>query len=46
MNTLANVALPVAVDSTFTYIIPPELESAAVIGVSGGKKAYVESIAP
>ncbi len=33
MHTLANVALPVAVDSTFTYLIPPELEGSACIGV-------------
>ncbi|MDL1891929.1 primosomal protein N' [Sphingobacteriales bacterium CHB3] len=33
MPSLANVALPVAVDSTFTYQIPPELEQSAVIGV-------------
>ncbi|MBI5471267.1 MAG: primosomal protein N', partial [Ignavibacteriae bacterium] len=33
MPTLANVALPVAVDSTFTYLIPPELEHSACIGV-------------
>lgn len=33
MTKLANVALPVAVDSTFTYQIPPELEQAAVVGV-------------
>lgn len=32
MTKLANVALPVAVDSTFTYIIPPELERSAVVG--------------
>lgn len=32
MHKLANVALPVAVDSTFTYLIPPELEGSAVIG--------------
>lgn len=33
MHKLANVALPVAVDSTFTYLIPPELESSAAVGV-------------
>jgi primosomal protein N' (replication factor Y) len=33
MPKLANVALPVAVDSTFTYLIPPELERSATIGV-------------
>ena len=33
MTKLANVALPVAVDSTFTYQIPPELEQSAVVGV-------------
>ncbi len=33
MQKLANVALPVAVDSIFTYLIPPELERAAVAGV-------------
>ncbi len=33
MHKLANVALPVAVDSTFTYLIPPELESSALVGV-------------
>ncbi len=33
MHKLANVALPVAVDSTFTYVIPPELERSATIGV-------------
>lgn len=32
MQPLANVALPVAVDSTFTYLIPPELEASAVVG--------------
>jgi primosomal protein N' (replication factor Y) (superfamily II helicase) len=29
----ADVALPVAVDKTFTYLIPPELEQAAEIGM-------------
>ncbi len=33
MQKLANVALPVAVDSTFTYIIPPELADSIVVGV-------------
>ncbi len=33
MQPLANVALPVAVDSTFTYQIPPELVASARIGV-------------
>lgn len=33
MPALANVALPVAVDSTFTYQIPPELQPSAVVGV-------------
>ncbi len=32
MQKLANVALPVAVDSTFTYLVPPELEASALIG--------------
>ncbi len=32
MQKLANVALPVGVDSTFTYLIPPDLEKSAVIG--------------
>ena len=31
--TYADVALPVAVDKTFTYLIPPELERSAVVGV-------------
>lgn len=33
MQKLANVALPVAVDSTFTYLIPPELSDSTVVGV-------------
>jgi primosomal protein N' (replication factor Y) len=33
MQKLANVAIPVAVDSTFTYLIPPELETSLHIGV-------------
>ncbi len=33
MQKLANVALPVAVDSTFTYIVPPELVDSTVVGV-------------
>ena len=33
MSTYADVALPLAVDKTFTYLIPPELESTAVEGV-------------
>lgn len=33
MPKLANVALPLAVDATFTYQIPPELEGSAAIGV-------------
>lgn len=33
MPQFADVALPVAVDKTFTYLIPPELQHAAVVGV-------------
>jgi primosomal protein N' (replication factor Y) len=33
MGSFADVALPVAVDKTFTYRIPPELQQAAVPGV-------------
>jgi primosomal protein N' (replication factor Y) len=33
MGSFADVALPLAVDKTFTYRIPPELEKAAVAGV-------------
>lgn len=32
MQKLANVALPVGVDSTFTYLIPPDLEQSAAVG--------------
>ena len=41
-SKLAEIALPVAVDQTFTYLIPPELSSSAAIGsrvtVSFGRK--------
>jgi primosomal protein N' (replication factor Y) len=33
MGSFADVALPLAVDKTFTYRIPPELEQAAAAGV-------------
>lgn len=33
MPRYADVALPVAVDTTFTYLIPPELEESATVGV-------------
>lgn len=33
MNTFADIAIPVAIDKTFTYLIPPELRQAARIGV-------------
>ncbi|MEK9138968.1 MAG: DEAD/DEAH box helicase family protein, partial [Bacteroidota bacterium] len=32
MNRYADVALPVAVDKTFTYLIPPDLQFCAVVG--------------
>lgn len=33
MNKYADIALPVAVDKTFTYLLPPELEPASIVGV-------------
>jgi primosomal protein N' (replication factor Y) (superfamily II helicase) len=33
MNTYADVALPVGIDKTFTYLIPPELRPFAQVGV-------------
>jgi primosomal protein N' (replication factor Y) len=33
MSSYAEVALPLGVDKTFTYLLPPELEEAGVIGV-------------
>jgi primosomal protein N' (replication factor Y) len=33
MNQFAEVALPVAVDKTFTYLVPPDLQRLAVPGV-------------
>ncbi len=33
MNTYAEVALPLSIDRTFTYIVPPELRESAIIGV-------------
>ena len=32
MNTYADVAIPLAVDKVFTYLIPPELRQSAAIG--------------
>jgi primosomal protein N' (replication factor Y) (superfamily II helicase) len=32
MSKLANIALPVAIDREFTYLVPPELQESAVIG--------------
>ncbi|MBM2841671.1 MAG: primosomal protein [Bacteroidetes bacterium] len=33
MSSLAEVALPVGVDKTFTYLVPPDFQSSAAIGV-------------
>jgi len=32
MNRYANVSLPVSLDREFTYLIPPDLENAALVG--------------
>ncbi len=33
MAQYANIALPVAIDREFTYLVPPELQASAVVGV-------------
>ena len=33
MSKYADIALPVAVDKTFTYLVPPDLEQSAAVGV-------------